>query len=74
VTKVDLRCRLERPLDEQLAPRLRQAASTYGILKVSLEEFPKAIFLQYDASRLSRQQALKVLHELGIPATEEKPD
>ena len=37
MTKVQIRFRLERPLDEQTMPRIVSAHSIYGIMRVQVE-------------------------------------
>lgn len=68
MTKVDLRYRLTRPLDETLMQQIARAHGTYGILRVKLEPSLDALTVEYDASRLTRDQVEAVLHRAGIPA------
>ncbi len=67
MTKVILRYRLLRPLDEPLMQRIVAAHSIYGFHSVRLEPSLDAITVEYDASRLTPQQVEAALHRAGIP-------
>lgn len=68
MTKVELRFRLTRPLDETLMRRIAEAHVIYGLYRVRLESSLDRITVEYDASRLSRDQVEAALHRAGIPA------
>lgn len=67
MTKVQVRFRLERPLDEQMMPFIASAHSTYGIMRVQVEPSTQEIVVDYDASRLRTQDVGRVLKRAGIP-------
>ena len=71
MTKVDLRFRLTRPLDEALMGRIADAHGVYGILLVRLADTLDRVTVEYDASRLTGDQVEGVLHRAGIPAERE---
>ena len=65
MTKVQIRFRLERPLDEPLMPRIAAAHSIYGILRVAPSN--QEIVVDYDASRLRTEDVGAALKRAGIP-------
>jgi len=71
MTKVELRYRLTRPLDEALMQRIADAHSVYGMLRVRPENGMDRLVVEYDASRLTPAEVDAVLHRLGIPAQRE---
>ena len=70
MTKVQIRFRLERPLDEQTMPRIATAHSIYGIMRV--EPSGQELVVDYDASRLRTEDVGAVLKRRGIPVELEK--
>ena len=68
MTKVELRYRLARPLDDALMRRIADAHSVYGIHRVRIDEVPQSLTVDYDGSRLTPEQVDGVLHHFGIPA------
>jgi len=71
MTKVQIRFRLERPLDEEMLPRIASAHSIYGILR--LQPLPSdEILADYDASRLRIDDVAAALKRFGIPVELEK--
>lgn len=67
MTKVALRYRLLKPLDETLMRRIASAHSLYGLLAVKLAPSLDEITVEYDASRLTPAQVEAALHRAGIP-------
>ena len=67
MTKVQLRYELLRPLDETLMKRISDAHGIYGFQRIQLEPSLDKIFVEYDASRLSRDGVEAKLHASGIP-------
>lgn len=67
MTKVLLRFRLLRPLDDTLMERIAAAHSIYGFHAVRLAPSLDAITVEYDASRLTPQGVEAALHRAGIP-------
>jgi hypothetical protein len=72
MTKVQIRFRLERPLDEQTMPRISSAHSIYGIMRVQVEPATQELVVDYDASRLRTQDVGAALKRGGIPVELEK--
>ena len=72
MTKVQIRFRLERPLDDQLMPRIATAHSIYGIMRVRVQPSTEEIVVDYDASRLRTQDVGAALKRGGIPVDLEK--
>ena len=52
MTKTQIRYRLERRLSEELMPRVADAHSIYGIMRVQVAPSGQEIIVDYDASRL----------------------
>ena len=67
MTKVQIRFRLERPLDEAMLPRLASAHSVYGILRVQTEPSTQEVIVDFDASRLKPEDVGAVLKRGGVP-------
>jgi len=67
MTKVQIRFRLERPLDDMQLQRLGDAHTFYGIFHVKLHASLDGITVEYDASRLRPQEVESALAGAGIP-------
>lgn len=67
MTKVQLRYQLLRPLDDALLKRISDAHGIYGFQRITVEPSLESIFVEYDASRLSRDGVEAKLHGAGIP-------
>lgn len=72
MTKVQIRFRLERPLDEQMMPQLAASHSIYGIMRAEVMPSTQEIIVDYDASRLRTQDVGAALKRAGIPVELEK--
>jgi hypothetical protein len=72
MTKVQIRFRLERPLDEQAMSHIASAHSIYGIMRVQLVVPTEEIVVDYDASRLGTADVGAALKRSGIPVELEK--
>jgi len=72
VTKIQIRFRLERPLDGDMMPRIAAAHSVFGVLRIQLAPEAREILVDYDASRLGTQDVGAVLKRAGIPVELEK--
>lgn len=72
MTKVQIRFRLERLLDEHMMTRIARAHSIYGIMRVQLEPSSQEIVVDYDASRLRTADVGAALRRGGIPVELEK--
>lgn len=72
MTKVQIRFRLERPLDEQMLPLIAAAHSIYGIMRVETAPSSQEMIVDYDASRLRTADVGAALKRGGIPVELEK--
>ncbi|HET9321792.1 MAG TPA: hypothetical protein VFO27_18515, partial [Bryobacteraceae bacterium] len=61
MTKVQIRFRLERPLDEHMMPLIADAHSIYGIMRVQAVSSSQEVLVDYDASRLRTEEVGKAL-------------
>lgn len=67
MTKVQIRFRFERPLDEIQLQRLADARVFYGIFGVKLNPSMDVVTVDYDASRLGPKEVESALAGAGIP-------
>ncbi len=67
MSKVQIRFRLQRPLDTVLMSRLSDAHSFYGILRVRVLPGLDEIEVEYDATRLNAAQVESALAGVGVP-------
>ena len=72
MTKTQIRYRLERPLSEALMPRVADAHSIYGIMRVQVAPSGQEIIVDYDGSRLMTGDVGAALKRGGIPVQLEK--
>jgi hypothetical protein len=72
MTKVQVRFRLERTLDDHMMPRIASAHSIYGIMRVAPQPSTQEIVVDYDASRLRKEDVGAVLKRAGIAVEPEK--
>jgi hypothetical protein len=68
MTKVQMRFRLQKPLDDTMLARIADAHAIYGIQKVSVAPSLDALMVEYDASRLRPEEVEHALAGAGIPA------
>jgi allophanate hydrolase subunit 1 len=71
MTKVQIRFRLQRPLDSVLLPRLAQANALYGIERATLSPALDSLTVEYDATRLNPAEVESALAAAGIPIAPE---
>jgi allophanate hydrolase subunit 1 len=71
MTRVQIRFRLERPLEPALLPRLAQAHAVYGIERVSVSPALDSLTVEYDATRLRPAEVESALAAAGIPIAPE---
>ncbi len=69
MTKVQIRFRLQKPLDDVLLSRIADAHSIYGILRVSVDPALDGLTVEYDATRLRPAEVEAALAAGGIPVT-----
>ena len=67
VTKVQIRYRLQRPLDDSTLPHLAAAHAIYGIQKLKLAPTLDAVDVEYDATRLKPADVASALAAAGVP-------
>ncbi len=72
MTKVQIRFRLEKPLDEPMMGRIAEAHAIYGIMRVQVTPSIEEIVVDYDASRLMKEVVGRALKRGGIPVQLEK--
>jgi hypothetical protein len=68
MTKVQIRFRLQRPLDNTLLARISDAHALYGIARVALAPAMDSLMVEYDATRLRPAEVEAALLGAGIPA------
>jgi hypothetical protein len=67
MTKVQVRFRLQKPLDDATLARIADASTIYGIQKLKVAPSLDAILVEYDASRLRPAEVEAALAGAGIP-------
>ena len=67
MTKVQIRFRLEKPLDDLLLARLSDTSSLYGIQRVKVNPSLDGLMVEYDATRLRPAEVEAALTGAGIP-------
>ena len=67
MTKVTLHYALSRPLTEPELGSVADLTSTYGIERVQMAPGLNKIVVDYDASRLMKDDVESVLHRHGLP-------
>ena len=67
MTKVQIRFRLQRPLDDAMLARISDAHAVYGIQKLQVTSSLDQLLVEYDATRLRPAQVESVLASAGIP-------
>lgn len=67
MTKVQMRFRVERPLDEAMLERISDAHSLYGIQHVKVDPSLESLTVEYDATRLVPAEVESALAGAGIP-------
>jgi len=72
MTKVQIRFRLEGPLEERMMPRIASAHAIFGIMRVQVASSASEIVVDYDASRLRTEDVGAALKRAGIPVELEK--
>jgi len=70
MTKVQIRFRLQKALDDATLPHLAAAHAIYGIQKLKLSPSLDSVEVEYDATRLQRADVLQALSAAGVPVTE----
>jgi len=67
MTKVQIRFRLQKPLDEEQLPRIADAHAVYGIYSIRVDPSLDGLTVEYDATRLRPAEVEGKLAARGIP-------
>ena len=67
MTKVQLRCDLQRPVDADMAVNIAKMNGVYGIEHIKIAPTVDKITVEYDATRLSPVEVETLLWKFGIP-------
>jgi hypothetical protein len=67
MTKVQIRFKLQRPLDDVMLARISDTHALYGIQRVTLAPAMDGMTVEYDASRLKPADVESALLGGGIP-------
>jgi hypothetical protein len=67
MTKVQIRFRLQQPLDDILLERVSDAHALYGIHRITVAQAMDGLVVEYDASRLGPAEVQSALEGAGIP-------
>lgn len=67
MTKVQIRFRLQKPLDDIQLQRLGDAHAFYGIQRIKLNPSMDGLTVEYDATRLRPAEVESALAGAGIP-------
>jgi allophanate hydrolase subunit 1 len=73
MTKVQIRFRLQRPLDETLLARISDAHALYGIQRVTVAPSLDSVTVEYDATRLRPAEVESALAGAGVPVDRPLP-
>lgn len=71
MTRVQIRFRLQKPLDESALTAIATAHAKYGIQKIKVADSLDALTVEYDATRLRPAEVEAALASAGIPAQPE---
>ena len=67
MTKVQVRFRLLKPLDETLLARISDAHALYGMQRIQVAPSLDGLMVEYDATRLRPAEVEAALASAGIP-------
>jgi hypothetical protein len=67
MTKMQIRYALQRPLDEALMQRIADAHAIYGIHRIQVSPSLDELTVEYDATRMKRDDVQAALAGAGIP-------
>jgi hypothetical protein len=71
MTKVQMRFRLQKPLDESALTAISTVNAKYGIQKIKVADSLDALMVEYDATRLRPAEVGAALAVAGISALPE---
>jgi hypothetical protein len=66
MTKVQIRFRLRKPLDDAMLQRLSDTTALYGIQKIKVDPSLDGLMVEYDATRLRPAEVESALAGAGI--------
>jgi hypothetical protein len=66
MTKIQIRFRLQKPLDDNLLERIAGAHSIYGIARIKVDPGANGITVEYDATRLRPAEVESALAGAGV--------
>ncbi len=66
MTKVQIRFRLQKPLDDAMLERLSNTTALYGIQKIKVDAAMEGLLVEYDATRLRPAEVESALAGAGI--------
>jgi hypothetical protein len=69
MTKVQIRFRLQKPLDDVMLARISDACALYGIQKMKVDPSLDSLMVEYDATRLRPAEVESALAGAGIAVT-----
>ena len=67
MTKVQIRFRLQKPLDDAMMDRLSDTSALYGIQRIQINPALDGLMVEYDATRLRPAEVESALSHAGIP-------
>ena len=67
MTKIEVRFRLQKPLDDAMLERIAEAHALYGIQRVEVAPSLDGLTVEYDATRLRPAEVEAALASAGIP-------
>ena len=67
MTKVQIRFRFQKPLDDAMLQCLSDTTALYGIQKIKLDPSLEGVMVEYDATRLRPAEVESALTAAGIP-------
>ena len=73
MTKIEIRFRLRKPLDEAMLERIARAHAIYGFQKIQVAPTLDRLLVEYDATRLRPAEVEAALAGAGIPVEAIQP-
>jgi hypothetical protein len=70
MTKVQIRFRLQKPLDDTMLQRLSDTSALYGIQRIKVDPSLDGLMVEYDATRLRPAEVESALAIAGIPVAQ----
>jgi len=67
MTKVQMRFRLQKPLDDTLLSRVSDTYCIYGIQRIQVDPSLDGLTVEYDATRLRPAEVESALTSAGLP-------